>query len=186
MACRVSAEDSVVADIAAGLQTAEVHHELKKLADEVCAQVKSQTPVFGDLPPHRNAPPEGDPGDARDAVHVEPTADGFRVISRDKKAIWIEIGTAHMPEYAPFTKAAAMFGAEGGPSFSSSGRDSMADAGVAHSHTHLRGELERLAKLSAEGAAAHEIAAASRSVAQARLARSAAFRAARPRRGRRR
>ncbi|GFG72693.1 hypothetical protein [Mycobacterium botniense] len=115
-------------------------------------------------------------------MHVEPLPDGGRrVISRDKKAVWIEIGTSHMPEYAPFTKAAAMFGAEGGPSFSSTGRDSMADEGVAYAHAHLRAELERFAKLSAEGAAAHEIAAAARDVRQARIARSAAFKAARSR-----
>ncbi|PIJ36737.1 hypothetical protein BMW24_003475 [Mycobacterium heckeshornense] len=172
-------------EIAAGLASAEVQAALDELAREVCDQVKALTPVFGDRPPHRAAPAEGEIGDARNAVHVEPLPDGGRrVISRDKKAVWIEIGTRHMPEYAPFTKAAAMFGAEGGPSFSASGRDSMSDEGVAHAHAHLRGELERFAKLSAEGAAAHEIAAAARSVQQARIARSAAFKAARGRRGR--
>ncbi|ORA40903.1 hypothetical protein BST20_01780 [Mycobacterium branderi] len=186
MAGRMSIEDAIMAELAAGLHEAEVEAALDHLAHEVCEQVKSETPVFGDLPPHRDAPAEGEPGDARNAVHVEPLPDGGRrVISRDKKAVWIEIGTRHMPEYAPFTKAAAMFGAEGGPSFSSSGRDSMADEGVAREHERLRGELENLAKLTATGAAAHHIAAARRSVEQARTARSAAFKAARPRRGRR-
>lgn len=181
----MSMESGILADItAAGLHEAEIEHALKHLADEVCEVVKEETPVFGDLPPHRTHPAVGDEGDARNAVHVEPIADGFRVISRDMKAIWIEIGTAHMPEHAPFTKAATMFGSDKGPSFSASGRDSMSEQGVATAHEHLRGEVERLAKLGATGAAAHELAKARTSVAQARMARSAAFKAARPRRGR--
>lgn len=181
----MTAEQDIIAELSAGLHEAEVMHELHQLADKVCEQVKEETPVFGDLPPKRSAPAEGDIGDARNAVHVEPHGDDYRVISRDPKAVWIEIGTAHMPEYAPFTKAAAMFGSTDGPSFSSSGRDSMADEGVKHAHEHLRGEVERLAKLQATGAAAHHIAAARKSVNQARVTRSAAFKAARPRRGRR-
>ena len=183
----MSLEDALVRDLTAELETAEVRHHLSELADKVCDQVKAETPVFGEMghDEHRQHPPEGDPGDARDAVHVEPHGDGFRVISRDKKAIWIEIGTAHMPEYAPFTKAAAMFGSTSGPSFSSSGRDSMADEGVHSAHEHLRSAVETYAKLRATGAAAHHVAAAGKNVAQARIARSAAFTAARPRRGKR-
>jgi hypothetical protein len=81
-----------------------------------------------------------------------------------------------------FTKAAKYFGAEGGPSFSASGRDSMADEGVHRAHLHLRSELEKLAKMKAGGAAAQHISAQRGSVKQARIARSAAFNAARPRR----
>lgn len=178
---------SIESEIALGAKSAEVRHELRELANKVCEQVKAETPVFGEMgrDEHRTDPPEGKPGDARDAVQVEPHGDAFRVISRDKKAVWIEIGTRHMPEYAPFSKAAAMFGAKGGPSFSADGRDSLGEHGVAKAHEHLRGELETLAKLKITGAAAHEIAAARTSVAQARIARSAAFKAARPRRGRR-
>jgi hypothetical protein len=184
----MSMESEILAEImGAGLHEAEIGHALNELAGKVCEQVKEETPVFGDLPPHRTHPEEGDPGDARNAVHVEDlhgSLDTRRVISRDKKAIWIEIGTKHMPEYAPFTKAAAMFGSETGPSFSASGRDSMADEGVSEAHEHLRGEVEKLAKLGATGAAAHHLAAQRTAVAQARIARSAAFKAARPRRGR--
>ncbi|MBO0882802.1 MAG: hypothetical protein J2P17_21205 [Mycobacterium sp.] len=179
---------SIEAELLAGLETVEVHAALDELANRVCEQVKAETPVFGESgrDPRRDSPPEGSPGDARNAVHVEKLADGTRrVISRDKKAVWFEVGTEHMPEYAPFTKAAEMFGAEGGPSFSSSGRDSMAEHGVAHAHSALRAELEMLAKLKAAGAAGESIAQAL-AVRRARAARSAAFKAGRPRRGRRR
>ena len=179
-------EDEIIADLRAGLKTAEIELELDHLAARVCEAVQQETPVFGDLPPKRGAPVEGQPGDARRDVHVEPRPDGSRrVISRNRLAVDIEIGTVHMPEYGPFTKAAALFGAKGGPSFSAEYRDSMADHGVAHEHERLRGELETLAKLKATGAAAHLVAAQRKNVAQARIARSASFKAARPRRGRR-
>lgn len=183
----MSVEDELVAAITAELATTEVQLELHHLADQVCDQVKAETPVFGEmgLDEHRKAPPEGEPGDAREAVHIEPHGDGYRIISRNHLAVMIEIGGEHMPEYAPFTKAAAMFGSTDGPSFSSSGRDSMADHGVQHAHENLRSAVETYAKLRATGAAAHHVAAARKNVAAARIARSAAFNAARPRRGRR-
>jgi hypothetical protein len=171
---------------------AEVQHELDKLAHEVCEYAKSLAPVFGETghDERRGSPPEGEPGDYRDSIHVEKVhrdPDVRRVISRDYKAIWIEIGTRHMPEYAVFTKTGAYFGSDTGPSFApGSGRRSMEEEGVAHAHKSLREELEHLAKLTAEGAAVHEIDAARSRVSAARLARSAAFRAAQPRRGRRR
>jgi hypothetical protein len=179
---------SIEAELLAGLETVEVQHALDDLANRVCEQVKAETPVFGEsgLDERRDAPPEGVPGDARNAVHVEKLPDGTRrVISRDKKAVWIEIGTSHMPEYAPFAKAAAMFGSTTGPSFSASGRDSMADEGVAQAHSELADELETLAKLKAAGAAGEAIAQQALAVQRARAARSAAFKAGRPRRGRR-
>jgi hypothetical protein len=182
-------EEDFLADCQAALQTAEVELELDHLAGKIRDAVKAETPVFGEmgLDEHRTAPPEGNPEDARNAVHVEPLPDGGRrIISRNRLAVDIEIGTKHMPEYAPFTKAAALFGAEGGPSFSASGRDSMADEGVRHAHERLRNEVETYAKLRATGAAAEKIAAQRKTVEQARIARSAAFKAARPRRGRRR
>jgi hypothetical protein len=188
----MSMESEALADImGAGLHEAEIGHALDELAGKVCEQVKDLAPKFGDLPAHRNNPaekwnPTGEDS-YRDSIEVDDlhgSLDTRRVISRDPKAIWIEIGTAHMPEYAPFTKAAAMFGSTTGPSFSVNGRDSMADEGVHHAHEHLRGEVEKLAKLGATGAAAHHLAAQRTAVAQARIARSAAFKAARPRRGR--
>lgn len=179
---------SIEDEIAAGLRSVEIEHELDKFAHRVADYAKSLAPVFGEtgVDERRDAPPEGEPGDYRDSIHVDETrhVGRRRVISRSKLAIWIEIGTRHMPEYAVFTRTAKFFGAKGGPSFSSNGRDSTADHGVARAHEHLRGELETLAKLKATDAAAHRIAAQKRAVDQARQARSAAFNAARPRRGR--
>lgn len=183
----MSLETDIIGEILrASVHGAQVDAGMDALAAECVEQVKELTPVFGDRPPHRGAPADGNPGDARNAVVAEIQTNGDRrVISRDKKAIWIEIGTAHMPEYAPFTKVAALHRSTTGPSFSSSGRDSMADEGVHHAHEHLRGEVERLAKYTATGVAAHRIVEATKSVKQARITRSAAFKAARPRRGRR-
>lgn len=182
---------SIEDEIAAGLRSVEIERELDKFARRVADHAKSLAPVFGEtgVDERRGAPPEGDPGDYRDSIHVDETrhVGRRRVISRSKLAIWIEIGTRHMPEYAVFTRTAKFFGAKGGPSFSSGGRDSMADHGVAHAHERLRDELETLAKLRATNAAAHHITAQRRAVEQARQARTAAFNAARPRqRGRRR
>jgi hypothetical protein len=181
MARRLMAiEDEILAQMVGAV---EITDGLDKLAADVCAAAKDMAPVFGDLPPHRTHPEEGDVGEYRDSIHVEDVhgrPDTRRVISRDKKAIWIEIGTKHMPEYAVFARAAKLFGSEGGPSFSASGRDSMADHGVEHAHHRLRDELETLAKLKATDSAAHLISAQRGVINQARIARSAAFRAARP------
>lgn len=86
------------------------------LANEVAEEVKSHTPVFGDKPARRSSPAYGDPGDAREAVKVVPHPNeplGRRVQSNDFKAPWIEVGSSHMPEYAPFAKAAKNFGGTG-------------------------------------------------------------------------
>lgn len=159
------------------------------LAGEVAAMVKSATPVFGDKDPRRGSPAHGDPGDARNAIKVEPHPNeplGRRVISRDFKAIWIEVGSRHMPEYAPFTRAAAYFG----------GTPPILNQGVRDAQHHLRGELEKLAKLGAMSAVglkagiakSQALTAQKHVVNQARTARSLAFHQARgPRkRGRRR
>lgn len=177
-------EDEILAQMVGSV---EITDGLDKLAAEVCESAKSMAPAFGDLPPHHGEPPpKTNPtgeDSYRDSIHVEEVRghpDVRRVISRDPKAVWIEIGTKHMPEYAVFTRAAKLFGAEGGPSFSASGRDSMADEGVHHAHHKLRDELETLAKMKATDVAAHHIATQRGVINQARIARSAAFRAARP------
>lgn len=88
------------------------------LAEQVAEEVRLHTPVFGDRPPRRAVPMFGEPGDAREAVHVEMNPDeplGRRVISRNFEAAWIEVGSKHIPEYAPFTKAAVQFGDNSGP-----------------------------------------------------------------------
>jgi hypothetical protein len=172
----VSIEAEIAAQFAGAL---EVEHAVEEFAHKVADYAKTLAPVFGDKPPKRGAPPQGSPGDYRGSIKVEhpPRAGATptrRVISRDHKAIWIELGTRHMPEYAVFTKTAKYFGGTG----------PIIDEGVQHAQHHLRGELERLAKLTATGAAADRIAAQRKSVESARTARSSAFKAAR--RGRRR
>jgi hypothetical protein len=159
-----------------------------ELANEVAERVKSYTPEFGDRDPRRSSPPYGEPGEAKAAIVVEPHPTeplGRRVISRDYKAIWIEVGSRHMPEYAPFTKTAAYYG----------GTPPIFDSGVRDAQHHLRGELEKLAKVMAFSpvglkggiAKSRAIADQKRSVNAARAARSQAFTAARgPRKGRRR
>ncbi len=156
--------------------------EVDRLAHEIAEDIKGLSPVFGETgnDEKRSTPPYGSPGDYRDSIKVElsphkPRA--RRVISRDYKAVWIELGSRHMPEYAPFAKAAAMHGGTG-PDFAE---------GIERAQHKLRGEVEKLTKLIAEGAAAEKITAQRRTVSQARQERSAAFNAARPRRrGRRR
>jgi hypothetical protein len=158
------------------------------LAEEVADYARVLAPVFGDRDPRRGSPAFGDPEDYKKSIEVVPHPTeplGRRVQSLDFKAIWIEVGTVHMPEYAVFTKTAAYFG----------GTPPIFDEGVRDAQHHLRGELEKLAKvlvLSPVGlkggiAKAEAIAGAKRSVNAARTARSQAFRAARaPRkRGRR-
>lgn len=174
---------SIEAEIAAQFAGAvEVEHAVEKFAHKVAEYAKSLAPVFGDLPPRRGEPAHGEPGDYRDSIKVEhpPRATAVptrRVISRDFKAAWIELGTRHMPEYAVFAKTAAYFGGTG-PTI---------DEGVEHAQGHLRRELETLAKLRAGHAGTmHEAIAKSKSIAeqkravdQARMTRSAAFKAAR-------
>lgn len=75
---------------------------------------ESIAPVFGDLPPHRAAPPEGSAGDYKAAVKVMKITNPngsvrFRVYDDDPKAHWIEYGTSHMPEYAPAAKTKEAF-----------------------------------------------------------------------------
>ena len=167
-------EAEIAAQFAGSL---EVEHALDDFAAQIRDEIKDLTPTFGDKPPKRGEPGIGDPGDAKAAVQVSGVKGPGkrRVESDDPKAIWIEIGTRHMPEYAPFAKVAALHGGTG---------PVILEQGVHTAHMHLRGELEKLAKLKAENAAAHKITAQRKSVEQARQARSAAFKAAR-KRGRR-
>lgn len=170
----------IEAEIAAGLHSVEIEHELDKFCEKVADYAKGIAPVFGDLPPKRDEPGIGDPEDYKNSIRQLPghrKPGHRRVGSDDPKAIWIEVGATHMPEYAVFTKTAKYFGGTG----------PIIDEGVQHAQGKLRGELERLEKLTAAGAGAHHIAAQRRAVERARTARSAAFQAARGRgrRGRR-
>lgn len=87
---------------------------LERKATKAQAYWQSIAPVFGDLPPKRPAPPEGDVGDYKAAVKIKKITnpDGsvrFRVYDDDPKAHWVEWGNAHMPEYAPAAKTIAAF-----------------------------------------------------------------------------
>lgn len=84
-----------------------------KKAHKVQEYWQSIAPVFGDRPPHRDAPSHGSPGDYKDSIVIEDMSDGDspreRVKSTDFKAKWIEYGNKHMPEYAPLSKTKAKF-----------------------------------------------------------------------------
>ena len=181
MAGRVSIES----EIAAGLHSFEVERELDKLAERVAEYARGIAPVFGDHDPRRGEPGDGQAtGAYRDSIEVTPNGPGRRRVgSDDIKAVWIEVGTRHMPEYAVFTKTGAHFGDTRGP---------IIDEGVRRAQHALRGELAKLAELRAAGAlgtAEHAALIGSQRarVEAARQARSSAFKAARgPRRHRRR
>jgi hypothetical protein len=106
-------------DVARAFDDPDIHAEVKRLAEDVQEAVKSYAPVFGDRPARRESPADGSVGEYRDSIHIEwvTTSDSdlpvARVISKDMKAAWIEFGSSHMPEYAPFTKAAQEFGGRG-------------------------------------------------------------------------
>lgn len=174
----MSVED-VAAEILGKLAgSAEIERHLDKFAHEIADEIRDLTPEFGDLDPKRGDPPHGEPGDAKAAITVEPSPRGFlarRVISRDYKALWIELGSRHMPEYAPFAKVAAMHGGTG-PDFTEE---------IHQAQHKLRGEVEKLAKMLATDATAKAIAEQRREVDRARMGRSAAFKAARGYRRRR-
>lgn len=169
----------IEAEIAAGLHAVEIEHELDKFADKVRDYARDLAPVFGETgrDDRRDAPPEGAPGDFRDSIKASTTGKPGhrRVGSNSPIALWQEVGTRHFPEDAIFAKTAKHFGGTG----------PIIDEGVQHAQGKLRGELERLEKLTAVGVGAHHIAAQRRAVERARQARSAAFKAARGR-GRRR
>ena len=170
----------------------EVHHKLDAVVKEAQRKAKELAPVFGDLPPRRESPPNGgSPGDYRDSIVIENVKGKphvRRLISRDYKAIWIEIGTRHMPEYAVFTKIASMYHAKTGPHFTNDGggRVSMHDENVKRKHELLRGALDDLKGLIGADAESAAIERARDKINTIRNQRSAAFRAAAPRRRRRR
>lgn len=167
----------IEAELLAGIVGSTIaEHALDELAHEIAEEIRDLTPEFGHLPPKRANPEHGEPGDAKAAIQVKHMGPGKRRIeSDDFKAIWIELGTRHMPEYAPFGKVAALHGGTG----------PVIDEGVKQAQHHLRHALERLAKVTVEGGAA-SIAAQKLEVAKARQARSSAFKAAYVRPSRRR
>jgi hypothetical protein len=153
----------------------EVLKGLEHLANEVKDYWQALAPVFDEDRDRRKAPPNDEPGAYRDSIHVEMIRKkdgqpGAMVGTNDYKAIWIEVGTAHMPEYAPATKTAHYFHDTTGPHFSE---------GVQQAQGRLREALESLEKAKATGG---DVKSARAEVNQARAERSAAFKASRPRR----
>lgn len=173
-------EADIMAEISAGLHSVEIEHELDRFAQKVADHAKSLAAVFAETgrDDRRSSPPDGDPGDFRDSIKVKRAGKrGHRRVGSDSPiALWQEVGTRHFPEDAIFAKTAKYFGGTG----------PIIEAGIVHAQSHLRRELEKLQKLGAAGAAAHRIAAQRDVVERTRAARSAAFKAARPRRRRRR
>lgn len=167
--------------------TLEAEAELARFAHEVCEHAQSLAPVFGETghDEKRDAPPHGEPEDYKNSIKAVPFRPGhWHVGSDDYKAIWIEFGSVHMPEYAVFAKTAAYYGGTG----------PVVDEGVMQAHHKLRLAVETLAKLAAaeglkeprseramslQGSTSHELAEAQENARQARMARSSAFRVAR-------
>lgn len=164
---------SIEIDLEEGMNNdPEILKALRELAEKVCQDAKDLAPVFGETghDEHRKTPPHDDPGAYRDSIKVVPIKDPhvLRVQTNDFKAIWIEMGSKHMPEYAVFAKAAALNGGTG-PDFA---------AEIQGAQENLRGELEKLSKMHAEGAAAERISEQEQAVERARTARSVAFKQA--------
>ena len=177
----------------------DVHHKLNAVVKEAQEYAKSIAPVFTKERGRREAPPWDSPhlnepgtaGDYKNSIvieYVKGKPHVRRLISRDYKAVWIEIGTRHMPEYGVLTKVARKYGSNTGPSFASGDgeRVSMHDEGVKRKHESLREHLEGLDKMIAAGESKAVIEHMRNKIDRLRNERSAAFKAAEPRRRRRR
>lgn len=94
------------ADIDDAMADDQVDSELNDLGNEVVAYAKSISPV-GD-------PAQGDenPGQYRDAWHLERHGEGFHAVNDDFKAYWVEFGTRNMPEFAVAQRTAEHFGGD--------------------------------------------------------------------------
>jgi len=162
--------------VAEAFNDPEIHKEVQRLAEQLRDAVQSHAPVFTGKPiDRRDEPAQGEIGEYRDSIHVEwvttSDSDGLpvaRVISKDMKAAWIEFGSAHMPEYAPFTKAAEEFGGTG-PQY---------DGAAGHAQAKFREAKEELEHARREGS--HEdIPLASKHFEAASVRRSDALKAQR-------
>ena len=123
----------------------EVHHKLDAVVKEAQRKAKELAPVFGDLPPRRQSPPDGGSiGDYRDSIVIENVK-----------------GKPHV-------------------------RRLMHDENVKRKHELLRGALDDLKGLIGADAESAAIERARDKINTIRNQRSAAFRAAAPRRRRRR
>lgn len=159
---------------AAYLGSALEEHHLDEFAAQIRDEIKELTPVFGDHDPKRGEPGIGEPGDLKDSIVVSAIKwpGRRRVISYDPKVFWAELGAKHFREVGMFAQVVGRHGGTG---------PVIEDDGINHAQHHLRGELKKLEGLTDPVA----IAAQRTAIANARLARSAAFKAARgPRRRR--
>jgi hypothetical protein len=158
----------------------EVIKGLEELAHQVEDYWKALAPVFDETRDRRASPPNDDPGAYRDSIHTEliRTKEGLpaaRVGTNDYKAVWIEFGSLHMPEYAPATKTAHYFGDTKGPIVSVGGPNE----GINQAQAKYREAHEAYEKAKATGG---DVKSARTELNRARGERSAAFNAARPRR----
>jgi hypothetical protein len=176
----------------------EVHHKLDAVVKEAQEKAKSRAPVFTKKRGRRKEPPwdsphlhaPGSPEDYKNSIVIEMVKGKphvRRLISRDYKAVWIEIGTRHMPEYAILTNIAREYGSTTGPSFSEgSDRVSTEDEGVRRHHDDLRQAIKDMETLVSGGAKGKALNSIRNDIDSIRNKRSAAFKAAEPRRRRRR
>lgn len=174
------------AQIAEALADVDVRVELFARAHEVADYVRNLTPEFDASKSGRSTPGIGEPGDAKAAIQVIPLVDrnlvahqGYRVISQDPKANWIEFGSSHMPEYAPFQQAIAHFGGEGGPGVIPAGH--LASTRVMKAHQEVRVARFRLANALHNGVNAERIGKLRSDVQWKSYVRSREFKAERQR-----
>lgn len=160
----------------------EVLKALEDKAKEVETFWKDISPVFDATRDRRANPPEDQPGAYRDSIHTQMIRErdgrpGALVGTNDYKAVWIEFGSLHMPEYAPATKTAHYFGDTKGPIVSVGG----VNEGINQAQVKYREAREAYEKAKATGS---DVKNARTELNRARGERSAAFNAARPRRRR--
>lgn len=154
-----------------------IEAELDVFSTKIRDELRDIAPKWGDRDERRENPPHPEWGVFADTITVSRVGPGRRHVgSSSPIALWQEIGTRHFPEDAIFAKIAKLHGGTG----------PIIDEGVQAAQSHLRGELETLEKLAATGASSHALKAQRLAVEHARQARSSAFKAAKPRRGRRR
>lgn len=159
------------AEIDAAMAEDDVDGELNDLANNVCDDAKGISPVG------RAEDGDENPGQYRDAWHVERHGEGFHVVNDDFKAYWIEFGTSHMPEYAVAQKVAEMYG---GSSVSVGG--ALADEGVQNAQGAVRVAKAKHQDLIEGKAGNAKLVASQERIARAERSRSAAFTARRKKR----
>jgi hypothetical protein len=163
--------------IAEFINDPKIRAEMEHLGGEVRDYWRSIAPVFDPKTSGRAELPEGRTvGEYRDSIHLEwvETSDSelpvLRCLTDDILAPWVEFGTEHMPEYACAAKTAAHFGGDG-PVY---------HAGITSAQNQVREGVRDLAA-ARKGGSREDVSLAQKRLDQARIARSAAFKAQRQR-----